>query len=262
MTNCSQIPIIPDRQDFMLYIFLAAYNEEKNLSAIFEDIKKQGWRFDYSILLVNDGSQDNTRQIASDYIKQLRLTIIDHEQNKGLGVALQTGFSYLNKVIKSGDIVVTLDADNSHPIEVVSAMMNKIESGYDLIIASRYRAGGGQRGLSFFRRTLSLGANTFLRLFWPINNIKDYSCGFRIYRGSLVKALFERFGNNLIQETGFSATLEILLKASLVTDKIAEVPLVLRYDKKLGASKMRIFETIYRYFALLIKLKSEQRGDL
>ena len=111
-------------------------------------------------------------------------------------------------------------------------------------------------GLSLIRRALSFGASIFLKLMRPIKNVKDYSCGFRMYRGSLVKALFERFGDKFIEETGFAASIEILLKASLVTDKIAEVPLILRYDKKLGASKMKIFKTIFRYFALITKLKS------
>jgi dolichol-phosphate mannosyltransferase len=239
----------------MLYIFLAAYNEGKNLPAVFEDIKKQGWKFDYSILLVNDGSSDNTSQIASGYSKQMPLTIISHERNMGLGKALQTGFTRLNQAMVPGDLVVTLDADNSHPIEVINSMLGKIEDGADIVIASRYCVGGGQKGLSLIRRALSFGASIFSKLLWPIKNVKDYSCGFRMYRGSLVKSLFDKFGNKFIEETGFSATLEVLLKASLITDKITEVPLTLRYDKKLGASKMKIFKTIHRYFALIFKLK-------
>jgi dolichol-phosphate mannosyltransferase len=77
-----------------------------------------------------------------------------------------------------------------------------------------------------------------------------------MYRGSLIKSLFAKFGDKFIEESGFSASIEILLKASLITDKITEVPMILRYDKKIGASKMKVFRTIFRYLALLAKLKS------
>ena len=238
----------------MLYLLLAAYNEEKNLPFIFEDIKKENWPFDYRIVLINDGSSDETHGIAAGYCALLPVTIIDHERNMGLGKALRTGFAYLNGVVKDGDFVAALDADNSHPIETINAMLTKMGSGYDIVIGSRYAAGGGQKGLSFHRKILSLGASSFLKLLWPIKNVRDYSCGFRMYRGSLLKALFTRFGDKLIEEKGFSASVEILLKASLVTDKITEVPMILRYDKKFGKSKMRVFKTIFGYLALLTKL--------
>jgi dolichol-phosphate mannosyltransferase len=240
----------------VLYILLAAYNEEKNFPLIFEDIKKQKWQFDYNIIIVNDGSSDNTNQVAVDYSKQLPITVISHEHNMGLGKALLTGFTYLNNTIKNGDFVATFDADNSHPVEIISSMLNKIEPDYDLVVASRYCSGGGQKGLGFIRKILSSWASSFLAVIWPIKHIRDYSCGFRMYRGSLIKSLFAKFGDKFIEESGFSASIEILLKASLITDKFIEVPMILRYDKKIGASKMKIFRTIFRYLALLTKLKS------
>jgi dolichol-phosphate mannosyltransferase len=235
---------------------MAAYNEENNLPAIFEDIKKQNWNFKYTVLLVNDGSTDNTRNIASEYSKQLPVTIIDHERNKGLGSALKTGFTYLNSIVGLDDIVVVLDADNSHPVDVIASMISKINSGSDLVIASRYCAGGGQRGVSGVRRFLSFGAGLFLTLIWPIKNVKDFSNGFRMYRGSLIKAIFERFKDKFIEETGFAASIEILLKASLVTDKVTETPLILRYDNKKSSSKLKIFYTIFRYIMLVGHLRT------
>ena len=239
----------------MLYVLLAAYNEEQNLPGMFADIQKERWPFDYRIIVVNDGSTDGTHRTAAAYTAQFPLTIIDHDRNQGLGAALRTGFSYLNSAMSDTDVAVVLDADNSHPIDTIRTMLNTIDSGCDLVIASRYNAGSGQKGLSVHRRLLSLGARLFLTLLWPIPHVTDYSCGFRMYRGSLIKALFATHGNACIEEHGFAATVEILLKASRLTQNIAEVPMVLRYDKKIGASKMRVCKTMARYFALLFRLR-------
>ncbi|MCB4791872.1 MAG: glycosyltransferase [Elusimicrobia bacterium] len=239
----------------MLYILLAAFNEEKNLPFIFEDIQKQAFTFPYKIILVNDGSTDSTSRTAKEYQKTLPVTILDHAVNCGLGSSLLDGFKFINTTLGQDDTAVVLDADNTHPIELIKDMKNKIDEGFDITIASRFTAGGTQEGLSFSRNILSRCASIFLKIVWPINGVNDYSCGYRMYKGSLLKALFQRYGEDIILEKGFSSSLEILLKASGLTGKICEVPLNLDYSKKQGKSKMKVFKTIFRYFVLIFSVE-------
>lgn len=239
----------------MMYILMAAYNEAENLQEIFNELRRLHWRFPYSIVLVNDGSTDYTRNITERFKSHLPITLLDHEINKGMGEALLTGILFLENKINTGDTLVILDADNTHPVELIPRMKERIASGFDLVIASRYCSGGNQRGLSFYRRFLSFGASAFLKIVCPIEGISDYSCGYRMYSGYLLGKMIDKFKDALIEEKGFAASIELLLKASLFTDKITQIPLRLHYDKKRGQSKMRVFKTILRYMMVLIKLR-------
>lgn len=237
----------------MIYMLLAAYNEQNDLPGLLEAIKNQNWQWKYKIFLVNDGSNDNTRNVAVEFQKALPIEILDHFQNQGLGRALSTGFGAISKLISDTDLLVTMDADNTHLPDLIPAMKQEIEQGYDAVIASRFCRGGRQLGLSYSRRFLSKAASSFLKMAFPIKNVSDYTSGYRMFSGNLIRKLFQHYGNALINEKGFSATLEILLKARSFTNKFIEVPLVLHYEKKIGASKMKIFKTIMNYLVLIFR---------
>jgi dolichol-phosphate mannosyltransferase len=130
-------------------------------------------------------------------------------------------------------------------------MLEKLSEGNDVVIASRYAPGGREVGLSLLRSVLSRGASLTLRLFLPVEGARDYSCGFRAYSGAALARAFEAHGDDLITESGFVASAEVLLKLAYLPSRVAEVPLVLRYDRKGGASKMNISATIRRYLRLI-----------
>jgi dolichol-phosphate mannosyltransferase len=246
----------------MTYILMAAYNEAENLREIFNQVGRLHWRFPYRIVIVNDGSTDYTHDITESFMSHLPITLVDHEINRGMGEALLTGILFLRNKINAGDDLVILDADNTHPLELIPRMRERIASGFDLVVASRYCPGGNQRGLSFYRRFLSLGASALLKIACPIDGISDYSCGYRMYSADLLGRMVNRFKDALVEEKGFAASIELLLKASLLTDRITQVPLCLRYDKKRGQSKMRVFKTIVRYMMVLINLRRIKGRDL
>ena len=75
-------------------------------------------------------------------------------------------------------------------------MLEKVEAGSDVVIASRYRAGARVKGLSWFRRLLSVGASIAFRMSLPVAGIRDYTCGYRAYRASLLKKVVESQGEN------------------------------------------------------------------
>jgi dolichol-phosphate mannosyltransferase len=108
-------------------------------------------------------------------------------------------------------------------------------------------------GLSRFREILSYGASLLFRLTFPIQGVRDYTCGYRAYEARIIKAAFERWKDDFISEEGFTCMVDILLKLRQMDCIFVEVPMVLRYDRKPGVSKMNVPRTIRRTLYLLVR---------
>lgn len=238
----------------MIYVLLAAYNEGDGIEVLLRKIG-QVLEKNYQIVLVNDGSSDNTKNIAEKMASELPIKVVNHPQNSGLGEAIKTGLNEIVHKMQVDDIMVALDADNTHPPELILVMQEKIHEGADVVIASRFCRGGKEIGVSVLRKILSRGAKMFLQALFSFSGVNDYTCGFRAYRGSLLKKAYEHYQTHLVTESGFVSTVELLLKLKRFNPKVVEIPLVLRYDLKSGKSKIKIWRTILRYFQLLNKFK-------
>jgi len=234
---------------------MPAYNEEAALDQILAEIIPllPGLR----IWIVDDGSSDNTSGVVLKWSEKNPVTLLTHPTNRGMGTAMITGFTEILPHLENDDLLVTLDADMSHPPEIIPEMMRVLEEEKaDIVIASRFTRGGRAIGVPFHRRLFSHGARLLLNLFFPIPNVRDYTCAFRLYRGKLLHEGNIRW-KDLITETGFASTLECLLKLAALSPHIVEVPLVLRYDRKPTKSKMPVPNTIWRTLALLYRLKGQ-----
>jgi len=239
----------------MITILLPAYNEERDICALLYRIQQamQESQLDYKVLVVNDGSTDGTAGIVLDCQRDIPLELINHEVNQNLGRAMMTGLKAVVKQMRDEDVLVTMDADNTHDPALIPAMLQKMSQGSGLVIASRYEAGGREVGLSRLRSFLSRGASALLSLFFPIAGAKDYTCGYRAYRGAVLKDAFRAYSGRLVEERGFTCMAEILIKMRRLQVQVAEVPLVLRYDLKSGRSKMKVWRTILRYLVLVAR---------
>jgi dolichol-phosphate mannosyltransferase len=237
-----------------VYLVLPAYNEEASLPALLQRAKAAlGSRQDlaYRVVVVNDGSTDRTLEVARTHAEQMPLTIVDHGRNRGLGEAIRSGLTKAVALSRPGDVIVTMDADNTHPPDLIPLMMAKIQNGYELVVASRYVDGAQQVGLQAHRKLLSRGAGLLMKTLFPIPGVRDYSCGFRAYSAAILSRAVAVYGDAFVEEQGFSCFVDILLKLRRLNVRACEVPLVLRYDFKEGASKMRIGRTIRRYIRLM-----------
>lgn len=240
----------------MIHVLLAAYNEEAALGKVLEGIARTLADGNYRVWVVDDGSADRTADIAREWSKRIPLTLLRHAANAGLGKALQTGLAQLRPVMQDGDVLVTLDADNTQPPQIIPHLTEPLENGQaDLAIASRFARGGKSVGVPPFRRLASHGARLLYGLFLPVAGVRDYTCGFRAYRGDLLRRGWEKWGN-LVTENGFACMLEWLVKLSAFSPRVVEVPLVLRYDRKPTPSKMPVARTILRSLALLKRLRA------
>ena len=240
----------------MIIILLPAFNEENSLTGLMPKIKKL---FDnsseiYQIIVCNDGSSDKTHEILEKYSKEMPIDIITHKINRGLGETSRDLFERASSVASPGDVIVRLDCDDTHEPAYIPKIVEKVRSGYDVVIASRFARGGGQMGVSKYRALISLSANTFMKVFFPIKGLREYSSGFRGYKAEIIHEALEIYGNNFIQlkGLGFTCTLEKLVKLKLIGAKFGEIPFLLRYDQKQSESKMVSSITTLGYLIMTI----------
>lgn len=238
-----------------LTVLLPAYNEEENVEELvenwlgYEEKIKNTYNIELNIVLINDGSQDNTKQISEKLeAKYSNFKLINHEANKGLGEGIKTAIKYVIKNSTYNDYACIMDCDNTQDPKYIMDMLrmgrvNEDEIGADIIIASRFQEGSSVKGLSNFRHLTSAGAKFVYSSVLKIKNVKDYTCGYRLYKVSILKKGYYYFGENIIEETGFTCMAEILYKLYSVGGVCDEIPFVLRYDYKKGASKMNILKT-------------------
>ncbi len=241
----------------MIYILLPAYNEEDALEPLVHKIdtvlSKENLR--YKIVVVNDGSSDATGKLVSDLCKRYPIDILTHKYNRGLGETARDGFEYIAEISAPGDVAVRMDCDDTHDPKYIPAMVDKINEGYEVVIASRYAPGGGQVGVDWYRRTISRVANLLMKSVFPIHGVWEYTCGFRAYRASVLQDAIQIFGNRFIdlKGMGFTGTVEKIIKFKMMGARVAEVPFVLRYDQKLSTSKVVTSVTTLGYFMLIAK---------
>lgn len=234
---------------------LPAFNEEANLGPLLRRLDQAMHEDDrqYQIIVVDDGSRDATSRVAEEHARHMPIRIERHERNQGLGATIRDGLRIAVSMANSEDVVVVMDADNTHSPGLIRNMLRVIHEGADVVIASRYQSGSYIRGVPFHRRALSFGARVLFQLSFPISGVRDYTCGYRAYRAPVLIEAFRRYGRDFVSQEGFQCMVDILLKLRPMDVIFREVPLILRYDAKVGASKMRVGRTIARTLTLMVR---------
>ena len=240
----------------MIIVLLPAYNEEISFPPLMEKLKHalEETNEGYRLLVCNDGSTDNTSKILEEYSEKFPLEVIDHPINRGLGESSRDLFERAVKLGKRGDIIIRMDCDDTHEPKYIPNIIKKLNQGYDVVVASRFEKGGGQMGVNGYRAVISRCANMFMKIFFPIQGLREYSCGYRGYRYSKIKEAVDFYGNNFIQlkGLGFTCTLEKLVKLKLIGARFAEIPFLHRYDQKQSESKMVSSVTTLGYLVMTI----------
>lgn len=239
-----------------VWVVLPAYNEVRTLPGLLEAIDESMFEAGlvYRVIVVDDGSDDGTSEVAEEAAQRLPLVLERHPRNLGLGMTLRDGLLAAARLADPKDLVVTMDADSSHSPELILRMVRLAREGHDVVIASRYRPGSRVRGVPLLRRALSYWGSWLLRILFPTPGVRDYTCGYRAYRAALLQRVIETEGESFFDQEGFQCMVDILLKLRRNPDLIfGEVPLVLRYDLKEGASKMRVGRTLRNTLELIVK---------
>jgi dolichol-phosphate mannosyltransferase len=241
----------------MITVLLPVYNEQENIGRLLDKFIALKRELAFKIVIVNDGSRDRSKELIQSYSDKLPITLLNHPVNKGVTEALKTGFSVILQDLGENDLVVTMDSDNSHDPACIKMIIEKFNAGYDLINGSRYCPGGKMVGVPAYRLFFSYACKFILTRLFPMGEILDYSVFYRGFRGSLLLRAFDFYAAKLFQTQGFVGLPELLIKLRRFKPKSAEIPMVVRYDQKLGASKMKIFKTLQGYAYLIYIAKRD-----
>lgn len=248
----------------MIWVIFPAFNEEKvirpTLLALWQAYR--GTTEAYTAVLVDDGSTDRTIEEAQKAVAEsggeLPLQVLKHEVNRGLGAGLRTGIYWVLDRAADEDVLVTLDADNTHPPALIPELVRRVRAGADLSIASRYRAGAEVHGVPGHRRALSDGGRVVFQVLYPIPGVRDYTCCFRAYRVPLLKKARAVYGEELCTARGFEAVMDLLLRLGPLGMNVDEMGFVLDYGERVGQSKMKVLKTIRSTVSLLLKRRWER----
>lgn len=202
-----------------LAIIVPAFNEEKTLAKVIKTLPKKLTKITRKeIIVVNDGSTDKTAQIA----KKLKVTVISHVLNRGLGAALGTGFTYAK--VNDFDVLLTFDADGQHnPADIRTVLAPIISARADISIGSRLKSAASRQGMPWYRIWGVWGLNliTFI-LFWVWTT--DSQSGLRAFSKKAIKKI-------QIKSNKMEVSSEFFNEAGRHNLKIVEVPIKSIYTK-------------------------------
>jgi len=192
-----------------VYVIIAAYNEEKHIGNVINDVKK----FCNNVIVVDDGSKDNTYDIAKNH----GAIALKHIINLGKGAAVKTGADY---AIKNGaNIIILVDADGQHEPKEIPKFLKSIE-GKDIVFGYRKFT----KKMPFILRFGNNFINTMTKILYHID-LKDTQCG---YRALTAKA----YKKTRWESTGYPMESEMIANAGRNKLKYSEIPIETIYSDK------------------------------
>jgi glycosyltransferase involved in cell wall biosynthesis len=220
-----------------LSVVIPVYNEEESVKFLYEAITKalSGLNRTYEILLVDDGSKDNTHENASSLAKSdPRLKIVKLKRNYGQTTALHVGFQNAK-----GRVIVTMDGDLQNDPDDIPVMLNKMEEGYDIVLGWRHE----RKDFFISRKLPSKIANWLVRKVTGIQ-IKDNGCAIRAYRAEVIK--------NFPMYSEMHRLMPVI--TALVGARFTQIK-VRHHPRKFGHSKYGL-SRIYKVLLDLVALKT------
>ena len=217
-------------KDPKILIIIPAYNEEKNIGSVINDIKNNLPSAD--IVVINDGSTDNTSAIA----RTAGAIVIDLPTNLGIGGAMQTGYKFARE--NKYDIAIQVDADGQHAATEIPKILDRLnQKDVEAVIGSRFVIENPKSFQSTFLRRM--GITFFSKLISSIlrQRITDATSGFR----AVTKKVIEKFAVNYPEDYPEPEAIVLLYKWGF---KIAEVPVTMS-PRKASISSITRIQSIY-----------------
>ena len=213
-----------------VFMVIPTYNEHENLARLVPAVMALEPAF--NLVIVDDNSPDGTADLVAELQQQYdRLHLIRRAGKLGFASAEIAGLRYALE--QRPDFVGHMDADFSHHPRYLPQMLAKAEStGAEVVVGSRYVAGGGTLNWGLSRRILSRGANTVARLLLGLS-VNDCTSGFRLYR----REVLESFDFDQVTVDGYSYLVEMVYLCQQRGCRFAQVPIIFE-DRTLGKSKI------------------------
>ncbi len=207
-----------------ILIQIPCYNEEAEIQKTIDEIKRNTFEIqNLKILIIDDGSNDNTLQIVRDKVD----FVVSHKFNKGLGLAFQTGLNFAKE--NDFDYLINLDADNQYKSEYIKNLLKTIEENkYDIVIGARNF--DEIEHFSFTKKKLQELGSWVIKIISK-QKISDASSGFRVYSKKAIK--------KLNCSSKFSYTLDTIIQATDKNLKIGETKIKINKPTR----KSRLFKS-------------------
>ena len=211
-------------------ILIPTYNESISIVELLRSLEELHTNHDFDVLILDDNSPDHT----ADVVENLKLSwvqVLRRPGKAGLGAAYRAGFAFilpLNKYSK----VVTMDADGSHRVADLPAMLDATNEPISITLGTRWMPGGSVVNWPKSRQLLSRSGTRYARLALGIP-LNDLTGGFRVYSIELLKRL--RLGD--MTATGYCFQIEMAMASILAGAKAVEVPITF-VERINGVSKM------------------------
>jgi dolichol-phosphate mannosyltransferase len=242
-----------------IVVISPTYNEKGNISrlcqVLLDDVfAKVGDGYDPHILIVDDSSPDGTGKEVERLSKKYKnLHLLTNPKKMGLGNAYTKGMKYALDELKA-DIVFEFDADFQHDPTRIPPMLKELEKGADLVLGSRYIAGGSiPDSWQFHRKFLSVVGNHIIRLVITHFAIHDWTTGYRAIKRNVVEAVLPELNRETFM--GYTFQIGFLHKTVRKGFKVAEVPIHF-IDRSYGKSKLGteyIKNTLFYIFKVRIR---------
>lgn len=222
--------------DYKLGIVVPTYNESENILELLEKIKIQVEEnyIKTLVLIMDDNSPDGTADLVrqnSDRLQSNKLSILVNVRpgKQGLASAYKQGFA---KIKDQVEYLLEMDADLSHQPQYFPNFLKLADSGYDLVIGSRYVKGGGVEGWTWDRQLISRLGSLYSTIVL-LTNIRDFTGGYNLYRSSV----FDKLKLDSLQAEGYLFQIELKFKTKRAGFRVVESPIIFP-DRSRGQSKM------------------------
>jgi dolichol-phosphate mannosyltransferase len=226
-------------------VCLPTYNERENIQRMLEALRGV-LRDDDRVLVIDDRSPDGTGELADRLAAELGFVDVLHRDEKeGLGPAYVAGFRHA--LADGAELVLEMDCDFSHDPADVPRLIAAAEGGADVVLGSRYVAGGGVRNWGLVRRAISRGASLYTGLFLHMG-VKDPTGGFKCFRRGVLEAI----DVDRVRSKGYAFQIETTYRAKRAGFRVVEIPITFA-DRVEGRSKMSraiVLEAVWRVPAL------------
>jgi len=222
-------------------VCLPTYNERENLEPMLRALGDKGAR----VLVIDDSSPDGTGELADRLAEELDYVSVLHRPRKeGLGPAYLDGFR--RALADGAELVLEMDCDFSHDPNDVPRLIAAAGDA-DVVLGSRYVAGGGVKNWGLLRRFISAGGSWYARVLLQAH-VRDLTGGFKCYR----RAVLESIDLDAIRSKGYAFQIETTYRALRAGFRVVEVPITF-VDREAGGSKMSraiVAEAIWKVPAL------------